>query len=1312
MTTFQRGLIEKKIQTMEAGRFQELVLSFLPLYSPTYVGITRFGHTEFGKTRIGVPDLLKTLESGEQVGCECGTEERYWFPPEKPGDYPKWKPIEDAGKCLGELKKPIEIVLASSRPLSPQHPNAKSIIFDYLSTRTTCRLTLLSSEDISSWIESNLYDPKVVNFAGEFFPDAIELQVLRRRNDVLQAAIEQGERLGFPTKDIVRVIEASGILATRELTELVTADIMGDEHRFTLRLPGDFNGIKRIESRLPELTGPFGKIIQILGAPKIGKTNLCWESISLNKASYKWFPAPLDDKQIPEFIDAFLLALLSMFWSKSDVIRHLKGFKRGLLEASTAIRPDTSWFIVLDNTHLLPATQCKRLDETLRFLKVAQLLDPVAVVFISNRSLASMFSTITTTVVAPGWNAAELQQLVLQRNITVSDSDKTAYFQLLTTQSSGHPMFAAALAAKYSDRGTLVKNILRGPNVADLDLSAEIKSVLYQDILTTSDRQNFVQRLSVLNSKAPMDVLDAIRVKILPNIATTVPNLMDEIGPAVLEGSVEDGIRVSPTFRDVAKTKISSDETKATYRIAGKLLLKPKGKVIDGDRALDGIFYLLLAGDVGKAASWALYLLQYLLKDEENDPDKEKRLKIILDRLDYFTFVKPANDELGHVTLSALKLMLAHCHLTLKNAERAADILEDIDVDAVSRDSETPVELTEIKDHVRTGRVVSQLFVLPHVKDINAVIEGFGKSTIRLSANNPFSGVDDIFPEIIAHLPDPQLGQMDFERLSQALFPGMLASLFAIALRIGYKAKKNEVLCSVLDSLNESKDTAVRLFRLIARSSLLSETKQERKALEMIKEAECIIRDEKLAHDDCGPLFFQHKGDTLYQLAEFDNAIAAYERSLALLAERKSFTFVWNHYKIGLSSDEPVKAAASLRKAIEGFVGIENYKHASRALGALVAHMLNSCDYTKVLPLALQLADWFHLEQKADVAPALRLMSAHIVRVTHEIEGKTVPAEFPVPNPRHFLTLAEDLRPETGGVVTYEIMGLFAKSAKLVDSQKECFKRAIQAEATSAVDRQTIVMNWYYLLQVIEAHEVTKENLALWLSRTTRFQPACGAEWERFFFELIIRPFEERMKTEPGIWASKMLLFVEVAREVSAALDRTLSLRWRPYLAYAAGRCFKLLERGEKAYAEFREATRAAIECGFWHIGADSGFESAFVLGRYHTSLREAASAQYDLFLCLEGKGITREDAIGFGINLFRFWSKVEWRRLSEKDIRAKDYLLNVARRLTTDGFNGQEAAPILVSSLLKAFDHQRVHRDILNFEKTPPTELEEFLLR
>ena len=169
MSTSYRTLIETQLQNFEAGEFQEFVLRFLPLYDPHYKGIIRHGHTGGGKTRKGTPDLIKTLDNGDQIVCECGTAQNYWKPPKKTSNYTKWKPIQDVQKCLNKMDRPIEIILASNRSIPTNQSNAKTRIIDHFSSKTT-KIAFLTLAEFTSFIALNLKKNRNGKISRRFFP--------------------------------------------------------------------------------------------------------------------------------------------------------------------------------------------------------------------------------------------------------------------------------------------------------------------------------------------------------------------------------------------------------------------------------------------------------------------------------------------------------------------------------------------------------------------------------------------------------------------------------------------------------------------------------------------------------------------------------------------------------------------------------------------------------------------------------------------------------------------------------------------------------------------------------------------------------------------------------------------------------------------------------------------------------------------------------------------------------------------------------------------------------------------------------------
>ena len=149
MSEVLRVFIEQGLETMEAGRFQDFCLEFLPLYDPRFEGLSRVGHTAGGKTRPGTPDLLKTDASG-QIGVQCGTIEDYW-PPEDAIDGSK--PYEDGVKYIRVLTRPVEIVLVTNRETPARTPNIKLLISTALQQITDAQVSLFGPRGSESVLQ-------------------------------------------------------------------------------------------------------------------------------------------------------------------------------------------------------------------------------------------------------------------------------------------------------------------------------------------------------------------------------------------------------------------------------------------------------------------------------------------------------------------------------------------------------------------------------------------------------------------------------------------------------------------------------------------------------------------------------------------------------------------------------------------------------------------------------------------------------------------------------------------------------------------------------------------------------------------------------------------------------------------------------------------------------------------------------------------------------------------------------------------------------------------------------------------------------
>ncbi len=497
------------------------------------------------------------------------------------------------------------------------------------------------------------------------------------------------------------------------------------------------------------------------------------------------------------------------------------------------------------------------------------------------------------------------------------------------------------------------------------------------------------------------------------------------------------------------------------------------------------------------------------------------------------------------------------------------------------------------------------------------------------------------------------------------------------------------------------------LFRTIAESSIASHENREAEGLALANMAEKLLLDSGLKTDLLGSIFYQHVGDVLFASKSYPDAIAAYRRSSSLEVEDDDFVIAWNHYKVGLVSSETDETQDSLLIASQRFVQIGNYGHAARALGALAAHFLVLKDFQKAIELASKLANWYHHEKRVDVGPALRFLLAQFIRSTLDLSGKPLNApieNFPIPDRKPFLDLPKTLRPEAGAVSSYQVISQLAHAAGLKKIEIETLKKGIYSDVERDVDRGALSVQWFQLFQNADISDVNEHEITLMLKKLCQYQPAPGADSEKFFIQSIFRPFEDRAKVEPEKWGPILLMLVSVANQVTSSLSPSLAVRWDLYLDFAEGTAHHLAGNEPKAYTLLARAADRAMSEKNWGVAEEAAFLTSFALWEQNPSLLKAAEANYHLFISRQKIGLTAQFCETLGINMYRFWGAMTWRRLAATDLKVKEFLHDSAKELKKDGFDEKSAAPIMVALLLKAFDHDLPQKGMLDFVRTPPS--------
>ncbi len=1285
MATVLRPLIQKEIEGMEAGRFQDFCLRFLPCYQQRFKGLERHGHTASGKTRPGVPDLIKTFESGEQVGVECGTEQGYWGPL---ADVGKLKPYRDIAKCIDSLDRPVEIVAIASREIPRNAQNVKSQIAQAFQRQTRARVTLIQLTEISDFLDGSFEDPVVQKLIADYCPTV---------GNALGALKDQ--RKFQLAQDVARVHRAEGALllsVVERAVESHSGDTAARDYALReleafsrCRVPKipPFRGVHRESVDASPLVNPGGKVWVIVGLPKIGKSNMLLQLAphwaALDVCSFE-IPGDEAGQCVGEISAALLAPVLPANILGSVINSHLLR-QEAFLRATAPPKPV---LLVVDNTDRLPKEGIKQISEILSDLKNGGLIraEVLSCIFFSSRSLPAL-AAADSILSAPLWTATELR-LLLENDKDLGgvpgpaeQSDK--YLEWLGTMSGGHPLFSLAVAKKCADLGELVTARTRGvPALGGEELSKDVQSFLYDDLLQDPDSQNFIQRLSILIGKQEEKELEVVR-GVAPNIVTSLAVLLHRFGGSVIEGDAATGYEVPPVFREIARPRVGVEEMRAVYRDVADSLFQPDGKVLNAERATSSIVHGILGGEESKRK--AMMRTAFLVMTVLRDRPPTEQLKAILARLDIVAFIIPAVDFAGQLAQTIAQIALAMGFQVLGDLERAAEILGRLRFDAAPIDGAP--QLAKEKFVLRSVSIVFRAMCLAQKDPVGAL-----------------KALGDLSPLDLAEVPDES--RQGFLGLIPVLvgrceYTSETATL--VRLTIGWikenDSKERDAALRIASAIAGraktdvlARDDISGVFSQSPLSALLRSFSQGTYLLESGREAESLIEIERslqIAHDlgieqgsDIARIQLA-KGDAAFRLHNADLAQDAYARALKAAAEQ-SFELAWSSWRLGILRQD---SELLLRSAV-AFKVTEFVEMWGRAIGAGGALLIRSGRKLEGLRLLASVVDAYFVEGLEGTGAAATLALAHVTRLQAEAEGRELEKkeEFPPFDTSGYENVIADALPRSGPTLAFFNIGETYRALGEPNEARKWFRKAIDCDPVEK-DYFSLSMAVERVLADLSAEEANDRRLFRRCAKLVMLQDRAGAFISRHFlgwcyFHACDAEFERTQKTQQMQTAIDALL---------DALDHVANEEpyWRGETSLR--RAFVARARGEQGYAakRFRQALENANKSEDASVLIAAGHALGFELTSEATSLREAAEFQFSAVRGIEIQKSEYERLLTVAHNLYSFWRNMRYSRLSEYDLKAKKLLKDSATDMEEGGVPRETAEAAMLLLLCKLYDHK-----------------------
>lgn len=1304
--------ISDALKTMEPGAFQEFCLEFLPLFDPSYKGLERHGGTVNGKTRKGTPDLIKTLSSGRQIAVQCSVATDYW---KIPKDKSKWKPCADVDKCLQFLSNVQEIILCSNQEIPTNAPNAKAEVLLYAKN---LKISLLCCSDVENILIDNIENPNFKALLKNHFSKIYERIDLLKDAEMTKLAIEIFKERPVPLDDALKIARevTSSIIDLKDAKVYALKKVDELKSRFEREsLPAPGSVVRRIPRDFP-IIRPIGTIQTLLGVPKIGKTFLVaqcaiyWKSKNIN---IHWFDCPSNKVETEILVRDISRTIWAFFLPPEKASELADGIitLQSIDFENLRYNLNHPTIYVLDNAEFLCKDVLKSLCTILSKIKSSNLLSQIGFVFVSNKGLKHLCPAISNEISAPIWTRAELKEL-FSKQLSKSDyyqNDK--YLDLLEIKTTGHPLVALALVKKFPSIKKLLLSTLERPSLEDKDLTAEVKTLLFEDILTDTDSLNYVLRLSPLIFKANDKVVYAIK-KISPAIAKPFNLILEKLSGTVIEGDDRQGYGVSFIYREVAREKLSKQGQQEIYDVVSRELLTPEDNTINAIEVTQGISYALLANRFERVFFWTTILLQSAV----NRHLPKTQIQAIVDRLEIVAYIKPPDDSRLLLMYYTTLLIMATSYSHIENYKKALELLNKIKVPSIKcKDKEIESHLVLL---VEATKIYKMLLVAKDnpVESIRILSE-IDIDKIKKSLFNDTLSINDFLEHLISMLPIKDIPKnilKDIINSSDTNNEKEIANLIGLALNLGVKAEQERVSVQEVIALLPSSGSIAEILHITIRAQYTLQKEKLKTALKFIRRVIILCQKNHLWFKSVENILRQVQGDIYYKLSKSGKAKTCYLKSIQCLKNNiESFNYAWANYRLGLLSKNPIEAEKYFKKSgfTFNFLGYEDLCARSHGERAVTLVQLDR-------PLEfVRIAEWmcrrYYLRKKSKFAPAVTIVMTHLLRLSCKLENRSLPNDdkklYPSFERGVYARVLDIAKPQTGQIIAFENLARAYGLLGNVHRKIKCLHTALSSEAITQLEKGSVFILICELFNEIIPNGDKKEIKELMIRgifTPTQYPIAKDSISYCIFSKLdsVIANMDDRQKQE----------FINLLTEIQNTVNNSSQEFQGWWLAGIYLRKANLAENYYHEKSKKYHLWEKAYEYGDKYTNSEviiqAGHYLSFSYCGYNKRFKDLANIQFNMVKLIPLQNVEFEK---FGMNLFNLWRKLDFHRLYESDLKSKQTLMDGAKSLESAGFNPDNAAPIMILLLCSIYEYRGSVVDLaikkaINIKPSIPQDVQE----
>ncbi len=1299
--------ISDVLKAMDDGVFQDFCGDFLPLYDISYKGLVRHGTTVEGKTRKGTPDLIKTSANGKQIAVECSTQKKYWHAPKAKEKFAKWKPCIDINKCISCLKYLNEIVLCSSQEIPTNMPNVKADLLSYAKERTNAKTSLLCCVNIENYIADNVEMPEMQNLLKTYLPSVYSRIASLKNGQRYQLVLELWRETLVPLVDFVRIIEE----ATNKFINIKEAKTYALERISELKshferegLPKQGDIVRQLGSAF-RLKDPKGSIYCFLGVPKIGKTSLvvqCAANWQSKKYIIHWFDCPVTECETKTLVGDVLRSLWASFLAPVEATQladgriNVESIDIGTLKYNV----NSPAIYVIDNAELLSEEVLKSLCTTLAKLKSLNLLTQIGVIFISNKCLKHLCPAISNEFPSPAWNREELEEFLLTRLEDSTYYQSGSFLDALMTKSGGHPLIALALTKRFPSVEGLLLSTFKLPSLADEDLTADVKRLLFDDILAKDmDSLSYVLRLSPLTFKADEKIMHVIKNKIDPVISKPFSLVLDKLYGTVIEGDKRTGYNVSFVYREVARSQLSLQEQQLILDVVSTELLTPIGKVLDADKITKGVFCALLADKHEKVFYWTTTLLLSAIKNSL----PMIQMRAIVERLELFGYIRvPEEPKLLLMYYIMLHLM-ASVYSRIGYDDKAFELLDKIKATTIECDDKN---LRESLRDLTEGAAVYKATVIATKSPLEA-IEILSKTELSRIRKSSFFAqpTRDFLKMLFAQAPIRKIPTCFVSKVIDSIDPNDerdVSSVIHMSLDLAARANSEKVNPKEVINLLSAKNDIVEVLRVTFNAQSALETREPKRALDFIEQAIGMLQKRHTWGNTIENIIRLVQGDAYYSLKGNDKAKTSYLRCIECCGDEVgSFEYAWASFRIGLLSDNAADAENFFKQSSSACELLEYddlYARSEGERGVVLMQMDQPLEFVRIADSLLRR---YYIDKKDKYGPTVTIMVAHLGRLKCMIEKKPLPKDekkdgenvFPEFEKGIYVSVLNIAKPQAENILAFYILGKCYSLLDHYDHAAQAFRTGLSISPNTQLGKECIPAVIRKLLDIIvpegDAKEIEKLITDCFFLDLHQIALPPGLDYRTYITICVFSKIDSVIAELDGEQQENVTGLLSKVRKTLSVSSLEQAEWW---LSELDDRLARIGERFYKQEEDKRSVWKTAFDNALQvdnhRIIIEAGYRLGFSYFRLFR-IKDLADMQFSILKSILALNKNFIHVEKIGQDMFKFWQSVEWRRLYDSDSKAKQALLDGAKALKNAGLSPQEAGPIMILLISSIYEYR-----------------------